>query len=294
MKAHPLILMVLAAWPFSSLHASTYLSNFSGLSVNGALEGIDGWQQNAPNDNDGTYTYPLAFGSVIGSDPAAAVGGYFMTDPPSPTVEFHASHALSMLASRQLTFSMNFAINDSTGFDANGIGYGEVGFDGSGAVYGQERNSFRIGLHNAVGAEFFALVFDPVAGDPDPNVSPDDTWNISWSTGGVKTTVMGIYESQLHQLTMTFNPDGDDVDFSFSVTGSNTATTGGTLVGLADEEITELQVGISPIYSDVTLTPQFGTNHIVFNDVVAIPEPTSMILAGSGLLALLARRRRNG
>lgn len=292
MKSHPLILTALAIWPLSQLHASVYLSDFSGLSVNGALEGVDGWQQNEPNETDGTYVYPLAFGSLIGSNPAAAVGGYFLTDPPNPNTEFHAYHALSLQASRQLTLSMNFAINDSTGFDSNGIGYGEPGFDGSGTIYGQERNSFRIGLHNALNEEFFALVFDPVVGDPDPNASPDDAWNVSWSTGGVKTTVMGIYESQLHTLTMSFSPDGDDVDFSFSIAGLNTATTGGTLTGLSDEEITEIQVGISPTYSSVTDSQQLGTNHLVFNNLVVIPEPSSLMLAGSGVMALMVRRRR--
>jgi len=292
MKAHPLILTVLAAWPACDLQASVYLSDFSGLPVNGALEGVDGWQQNGPNDTDGTTVYPLAFGSMIGEDPAAAVGGFYVTDPPNPNEEFHAYHALSLLASRQLTLTMNFAINDSTGFDPNGIGYGEPGFDGSGIIYGQERNSFRIGLHNTLDDEFFALVFDPVVGDPDPNASLDDVWNVSWSTGGVKSTVMAIYESQLYSLTMSFIPDGDDVDFSFSVAGLNTATTGGTLIGLSDEEITEIQVGISPTYSSVTESQQLGTNHIVFNNIVAIPEPSSLILAGSGVMALTVRRRR--
>lgn len=292
MKPQPLILSALAALSTTGLHAAIYLSDFSGLPVNGALEGVDGWQQNGANDTDGSNVYPLAFGTLIGSDPAAAVGGYYVTDPPNPASEFHANHALSLLASRQFTFAMNFAINDSTGFDTNGIGYGEPGFDGSGTVYGLERNSFRIGLHNAADDEFFALVFDPVIADPDPNASTDDVWNVSWSTGGLKSTVMAIYESQLYGLSMTFNPDGDDVDFSFSITGINTATTGGTLVGLSDEEITDLQIGIMPTYSSVTDSPQLGTNLLVFNDIVAIPEPSAFALAGFGAFAFLTRRRR--
>jgi hypothetical protein len=292
MKTHPLLLMVLAALPAAQLHAAAYLSDFSGLPVDGVLEGVDGWQQNGANDSDGTYIYPLAFGSLIGTDPAAAVGGFYVTEPPNPAGEFHIFHTLTLPAAQQFTFSMNFALIDSSGFDENGIGYGEPGFNASGTIYGQERNSFRIGLHNAADGEYFSLIFDPVAGDPDPTVSPDDAWNVSWSTGGVKTTVMAVFESQLYGLTMNVVPNGDDVNFSFSLAGTNTATTGGTLIGMSDEEITQLQIGISPTYSSVTASPQLGTNLIIFNGVAAIPEPSSLALACCGLMTLLVRRRR--
>ncbi len=274
MNHHRLFLLIAGLCTLSS-QGATYVSDFTGLGQGDPLQGVDGWGQNSPNYNDGFEDYPLAFGTLIDQNPAAAVGGYYDTVPPVGG-DFYAHHALSLSLANGVSYSMNMGIIDSAGFT--------VGEDD----FGLERNRFRIGFANASGSELFALIFDPVPGDPDPNFSSNDIWNVSWSSGGNQSIpTMAIYEAQLYALNLQLTPNGADVNFGFSLTGANTVSAGGTLTGLASESIAQLQIGISET------NDAFGTNHIVFEGITAaIPEPSSfVILALSGVCLVLRRRR---
>jgi hypothetical protein len=264
-----------------SAHAAsfTYVSDFSGLGVDVPLDGIDGWQQSEPNFSE---EFPRAFGAQISIGgtfrPAAAIGGYY--DPfPAEDGRFYIYHTLSL--SQGMSFSMNFALLDS-------VGYTDPD-DANSPIYGLERNPFEIGFYNG-NTEVFSLVFDPNPG-PDSEENPDDTWNVSISSRGVKSLQpsMAIFETQLYALNLSLTPNDSDLNYWFSLTSTNTMSSSGILSGIGGDQITEMRIGIDP---DPT-SGFYGTNLLVFEGITAVPEPSSVLLLGSAAACFVLRRRRN-
>lgn len=263
-----------------SASAASYTSNFAGLGAGDSLDGFDGWTQSEANYSDVDGTIPWAFGNAFstpdGPRPAAAVGGYYNTDP-AVAGSFYASHTLSLVGA--MAFTMNLAIVDS-----------DYGFVIDDITYGEERNTFRVGFFGSDSSEIFALVFDPNAGTESGS---NTSWNVSASSGGIKSTAtMAILESQLYGLTVSLTPNGADLDYAFSLASDlNTANSSGSLTGLASSAINELRVGIDPLNGPNG--DQYGTNHIVFDGVVAaIPEPSSLLLLAAAAGGMAFRRRR--
>ncbi len=277
MKLHSLASLIIAGFSTASLSATNYISNFTGLAPGAVFDGVDGWTQNTAN----TYTdSPQSFGATIGSSPAAGVGGFYDTEPVAANGQLYVSHALASTLSYPLNLNMNLAIVDSAGFTV----------DGDPTVYGTERNPFKISFNNTLNQELFAFVFDPVAGE----TSSTDSWSVSWSTGGTKSSLfMGVVEAQLYQLSLNLTPNGAGVNYQVSLSSSNILERSGTVTGLSSSQtVTQMQVGISAVDSTVTGTPQLGTNHIVFNDISIVPEPSSILLLAASTCGLAARRRR--
>lgn len=281
MNAHGFATIIIATGSCLAAQAATYVSDFSDLSTGAPLDTVDGWQQSAPNFDS---IYPRAFGTQLAvGTPAAAVGGYYDTEPPTGEGYFSAYHGLDIELHSPASFYTNFAIVDSEGFDVDGT------------LYGTERNPFQITLRNAANAELFSLIFDPVLGEnPDPTASSTDAWNVAWSTGGVKSLpIAAIFEAAIYGFNLQFNPDGSNVGFTLTVNGTNSFSYSNSLSGLAEEQIARIEFGISAVESEATGTPQFGTNHIVFEGIAAIPEPSLGLLTGSAVLVLAMRRRRS-
>lgn len=284
MKASQFPVFLLLAVSALPLHAATYSSDFTSLAPGDPLQGVGGWQQSAPNYDT---IYPRAFGTQIqiGSStaPAAAVGGYYDTEPPEGQTYFCAFHSLDLGLQTGASFSTNFALVDSEGYDVDGT------------LYGAERNPFQITLRNAANAELFSVIFDPVAGEsPDPTASANDAWNVSWSSGGIKSIpIAAVFESALYGLNIQFIPVGSDLNFSLGMNGTNSFSYSGTLTGLASSSVSQVEFGIHAVDSDSVGTPQFGTNHIVFQGITMVPEPSTAFLAGGAALLLALRRRRS-
>jgi len=277
----PASFLATAIWALGACHAhsAVYTSDFSGLGVGDTLEGVDGWRQSETTFIEDGVEYPWAFGTTIISgdipNPAAAVGGYYNTIP-ADDGGFYAARTISL--SQSMVFSMRMAIIDSDPFE----------FDGE--FYGAERNSFEVGFYDG-NNQIFALIFDPNVDfdEPDPLSNQFDTWNVSASSGGIKSTAsMAILETQLYTLNVSLTPNGVNLDYFFSLSSTNTLSSGGSLGGLAGFEIDELRIGISPVNGE------YGTNHLVFEGVAAaIPEASSFLLLAMAAGGMALRRRRN-
>lgn len=280
MKAYRLATILIAAGSTVPAYSTSYVSDFSSLSPGAALENIDGWHQSASNYDS---IYPRAFGTQVGGGtPAAAVGGFYDTEPPAGEDYFCAFHSLDLALLSPASFNVNFALVDSEGFEVDGI------------IYGSERNPFEITLRNAANAELFSLIFDPVLGESsDPTASPDDLWNVSWSSGGVKSLpIAAIYEASMYGLNLQFNPNGSNVEFNLGLNGINSFSYSDTLNGMSSEQITRIEFGIHAVTSEAVGSPQFGTNHIVFEGLSVVPEPSVTLLTGGALFVMTMRRRR--
>ncbi len=172
---------------------------------------------------------------------------------------------------------MNLAMIDSEAYEVDGV------------FYGGGRNSFHIGFYDGT-AEVFALVFDPNVDEdePDSEINPNDSWNVSASSGGIKSTAsMAVVEAALYSLTISLTPNGANLDYAFSLTSNTSGSSSGTLNGLGSAAISQMRIGIDP------LAGEYGTNHLVFDGITAaVPEPSSLLLLGAAAGTIALRRRR--
>jgi len=270
MKTKIATFAALPAFAAMPLAAAIYTSDFTGLGLEESVEGVDGWQLSEPNYEDGIFEYYRAFGSSINGQPAAAVGGFYDTFA-TDSGEFYVYRALTVDLSQNFSFSMTFAFADSDDFGPN-------------------RSQFTIGFYDGT-TEFFSLVFRPVLNEV---ISPDypegeGLWTVFTSTGGV------ISESSIGLAAQTGQPylfnfsSTSDGTYNYSVGSSLLTFSGeGLLDDLAGSSITELRVGMALEDGQ----DEFGSNVIIFNGITAIPEPSGLLLATSGALAAIFRRRR--
>lgn len=282
MRNYPLLSLAVAGLTTVSVSAATYVSDFTGLDPGDPLDGFGGWNQSDPNFSDGEV-YPWAFGSTINGNPAAAVGGFFNTDPP-PSGSFYVFQTLSLTSG--MDFQMSFSMIDSDPFEIDGT------------VYGEARNRFNIGFYNVVGAEIFSIVFDPNTDEenPDPLLNPFDTWNVSSSSGGLQTSAtMAVIEGGFYTLQLSLRPSAGNLNYNYSLISSvNTQSSTGIHEGVGSGEISEMRVGIWATGGGLGSSSQLGTNFLAFEGInAAIPEPSSLLLIGFtfGGAALLRKRR---
>lgn len=282
MRHFPILSLVITSLAVCSASASTYIADFSSLSPGEPLVGVDGWTQSHANFDDGEV-YPWAFGQTLDGIPAASIGGFYNTDPPTGG-NFYASHTLSLVGS--MYFEMRFSMTDSLPFDFDGV------------MYGGERNKFTVGFHTSTGAELFGLAFDPNIDleNPDPVTNLNNTWNVSSSSAGVQSAAtMAIIESSPYLLRVSLTPKAGDLNFSYSLSNSQyNRSASGVLVGLTPIEISELRIGITATDDGLGNGPQFGTNFLTFGGAgAAIPEPSSLLLFSLtvGGLTFLRKRR---
>lgn len=284
MKTHSLLALAITGLATIPVQAAGYMSDFTGLTLGSPLNGVDGWQQSSPNDG---VDYPWAFGAEVDGSPAGAIGGFYNTTPPAGAGGFHAYHALSF--STGMSFTIQFAMIDSVPFD-----------DGTGTLYGAERNRFSIGFYNSSGLELLSLMFDPNVDteNPDPVANGFDSWNVSTSSNGIQTgPTMAVYENSVYSLNLVMRPVAGNMNFNYSLLGTNTQSAGGVLTGLGDETITEMRMGITATDAGNGNGNQLGTNYLAFTGTAvtvpaAVPEPSSLMFFSCTLGGLALRRRR--
>ncbi len=272
----------------ASSQAAVYTMNLGTAPGQSPIDGVDGWVQSEPNYVDGVgEVYPRSFVHQIGSSSALALGGYYDSEPPTVGSGVSVSRQLTSLGLNYSTLSLDFTIQDSI------TAYPDL-------VPGDvDRNRFSIGFFDNSGDELINLVFSPNSQTIDPSGATNASWNMSVSSGGVGGAAFGaVLEGSLtlggvYSLSLVTVPSATAgaIDYNLSiVSGLNTQNTSGTLAGLAVEQIDRLKIGWESAGTEVD---GLGSNFIALNNVVvAVPEPSGLVLCLISSLPLFMRRRR--
>ena len=271
----------------ASSQAAVYTMNLGAAPGQSPIDGVDGWVQSEPNYVGGGEVYPRSFVHQIGSSSALALGGYYDSEPPTVGSGVSVSRQLTSLGLNYSTLSLDFTIQDSI------TSYPDL-------VPGDvDRNRFSIGFFDNSGDELINLVFSPNSQSTDPSGATNASWNMSVSSGGVGGSAFGaVLEGSLtlggvYSLSLVTVPSATAgaIDYNLSIaSGLNTQNTSGTLAGLAGEQIDRLKIGWKSAGTEVD---GLGSNFIALNNVVvAVPEPSGLVLCLISSLPLFMRRRR--
>lgn len=270
----------------ASSQAAVYTMNLGAAPDQSTIDGVDGWVQSEPNYVDGEV-YPRSFVHQIGSSSALALGGYYDSEPPTVGPGVSVSRQLTSLGLNYSTLSLDFTIQDSITTYTDSFP-GDV-----------DRNRFSIGFFDNSGDELINLVFSPNSQSTDPSGATNASWNMIVSSGGVGGAAFGaVLEGSLtlggvYSLSLVTVPSATAgaIDYNLSiVSGLNTQNTSGTLAGLAGEQIDRLKIGWESAGTEVD---GLGSNFIALNNVVvAVPEPSGLVLCLISSLPLFMRRRR--
>jgi hypothetical protein len=206
-----------------------------------------------------------------------ALGGYYDSEAPSAGPGINISQQVSGLGFNASSLNLDFSLIDSEDFDV-------------------DRNQFSIGFFDSSGDELINLVFRPNAQSATPELTTA-SWNMYVSSGGVLGPAFGavlegddINGGAYSLSLMTVPSGGGGVGYSISVsTPLGSQNTSGTLAGLGSAQIDSVRLGWDEDGSET-----FGTNFLaVSNMVVAVPEPSSVLLGLGAMLPLALRRRRS-
>jgi hypothetical protein len=149
----------------------------------------------------------------------------------------------------------------------------------------------------------FSVYFVPVDADPGTPgyqnpVSPGSSlaqWNLFYQIGAAPTVPLnlGVLELSQYRFNLGFSENGLDpskTDFLLSITSAvpNTLSDGATGIDLdPSDAYGSLNVGWLKMEGN-----DYGSNSILIDNIIFVPEPSSVLLAGVAGLGLALRRRR--
>jgi hypothetical protein len=236
----------------------TYTSDFEEPTFDpfGDVAGMDGWVIDSGVEGI-SFLQPY-----VGSQ-AGAIGGSIDT-PGGPGTQVNLTHAVSIPLT-SFVFDVDFSVIGSS-----------LSFPGV------DNFGWSFLTDSAPLTPLLRIAFEKPGGVGDLQINWYD------NTGALTNTTDDIqYNSELH-LNVAFSPNGADADFIISLTGGNTTTYVGTLVGAGSEVVETLGADF-----DVQVGGD-GDNFMVFDNLAAteaIPEPSATLLLLPGLFVLLRRRR---
>lgn len=263
------------------LEAAVYAADFEGLAV-GDLNGQGGW---TTTESNAEAIYVSDVPLSLPGDPPSPLGtrvasiGYVPAVSSSEVYAKTTLGGLTTLANAQ--FSVLFQLDDSD--------------NGQNA-----RDTFGFRLTGSGGANLFSFFLNPVAQSDDPSGTVGQ-WSFGYTTGSgaqvpfysnpEQTLVYGTNEGVNNEMTISFVELGlspGDVQMNVNVGGTTVGS--GVLSGLASSSINELGVFWRPFPGPSVPGP--GSNQLLFDNIVVVPEPGVAGLAGlAGLLCLMVRRR---
>jgi hypothetical protein len=211
------------------------------------------------------YTYP------VGGDYWGALGGYY--DAPTNDVTT-LSHPVNLTMSEPRRLFSEFFILSSEATDAiTGLSF-------------PNRDTFGFSFTSGAGS-LLDLRFVP-----DTSPGNENLFNIFWGTNGSATTSSGwaLYDDSTYNFNVDFAPDGADLNFVVTLSGTNTFSFNGTLPGQASQTWDTFDV-----VWELSNSGDAGSNAILLQGVSTVPEPSSAmgsLLAGMMGLSVATRRRR--
>ena len=174
--------------------------------------------------------------------------------------------------------------------------YDLIGTAGPGLLPGNEPGS----ISGGTGGEIGAGIFLDDGNDADPNTNFLTISNVGWgSSQGFVNLSSNSSASHIHGPTLNnfgFNGTSNYTQTAgapFNLTRSSSAVTGGVFtnapISLTAAQVIDFNNG--RYYINIHTTNNTGGELRGF--IVPVPEPSSALLAGAGLLGLLGRRRRS-
>ena len=253
----------------------SYQTNFDNLTPNSTLSGQDNWTD---NDTDQPDSVGFVSGySTSATDYLATVGGAFVAAGPTggaPTTSpVYLAHPFNPVGG-SYTFDADFAVTSSV-----------TGFANS--------DSFGFTFQGANGNNLFSIDFVPqLATGATTGATVDairySIYNLATGAQSQMTTGMGFQlNSRLH-LSLAVNELTNTL--SFTVTPNSGPALTETNLSLFGTQ-SALTAGFAATYVE-TVAGAPGSNALIFDNVAAVPEPSTYAMLGLGFLGLATRFRR--
>jgi hypothetical protein len=254
------------AYYFSNFQSPTYVTTGYATLPGVDLTGKDGWVIDAANaPGVGSQTTPSQLSTFVqlvsgSGDTWGSLGGQWAA-PNTTSVEL--SHSAT-----QPLYNTFFSVDLD-------IVPGAIG----------TRDKFGWSFKNSSSSDLMRVAFEP------GNASH---MQVFWYDGAGAPHILGpvgqdIAYNGIYNLSVNFNGlSGSDLTFTATIAGSTSYTWGGTLTGAAGANLASINADF-----DATGTAaNAGTNYMAFDNLLLVPEPSSMLTAGLALLGLTTRRRR--
>jgi hypothetical protein len=242
---------------------SAAVTDFTGLTPDSLLTDIPGWNLSEANSSSA----PIAFVGLVSGNTTGALGGD-LGDISSLSGSAKLTLA-SSISAPSVSVSLDLLIADSS----NSL---------------PTRDIFTFGVSSGAGASIVELSFLPLTGSHTPSADVGQ-WSLKYTVSGSGPVVTDyvITESMMNSVNILFYGNSVDIlmtdDFdTFSVTRSLTG------FNTADSSVGALSFGWTKGGAEN------GDNTMYFDNInvsEAVPEPSSMLLAGCASLLLLKRRR---
>jgi hypothetical protein len=230
--------------------------------ANAAIDGVDGWTQSEPNEDDAEF--PLFYTLESGGNQFGYLSGFYAAPN---AASFSANRAVDLGPAPNLgetTFSMSVSIQEST----NSF---------------PENDTFGFSLSDGTNP-LLDVLFVPT------ELTGAAEWEIFYTVAGSGQvdTNQALLPTGLYGMTVAFNSSG--LDFSYGSSSGGTPTTvSGTPTGYDSTSTNDL--GLSLDWEITSGNSAYGDGGMLVDGIETVPETSVfglVALAGAGLL----RRRR--